>query len=121
MTDCAFGHELSATPRMALRFCFSQRSSRIFFANSAVSFCSCFLEPLTAEIAKGVQGRREKLFPSSDWLSDTRIAGELRSLVSGLPGEVGIAATEVSVSGSLLVNRTPQVQRFDNPARRQLE
>src|ERR1700722_1510891 len=61
-----------------------------------------------------------KLLPSRYRLPHAGIAGQLRRFVGGFPGEVGVAATEVAVSGGLLVNRPAQVQRFDNPARRQL-
>src|ERR1035437_2033437 len=49
------------------------------------------------------------------------IAGELRRFVGPFPSEVGVAAPEVTVSRGLPVNRPPQAERFDDPARSQLE
>src|ERR1019366_2665340 len=49
------------------------------------------------------------------------IAGELRRFVGGFPSEVRVAAPEVPVRRGLPVNRPPQIERLDNPARRQLE
>ena len=41
--------------------------------------------------------------------------------VRGFPGEVGIFAAEVPVSSGLLINRTAQLERLDNPFRGKLE
>src|ERR1039458_4813983 len=47
----------------------------------------------------------------------TGIAGKLRRLVGRFPGEVRVAAPKVPVRRSLPVNRPPQIERFDDPAR----
>ena len=46
-----------------------------------------------------------------------RVTGQLGRFVGRFPGEVGIAAPEVSVRRRLLENRAPQLQRFDNSLR----
>src|SRR5579871_1109228 len=51
----------------------------------------------------------------------TGIAGQLGRFVGRLPGEVGVAAAEVAVGSGLLIDRTAQVERLDDSARRQLE
>src|SRR5271155_2185053 len=49
------------------------------------------------------------------------IASQLRRLVSRFPGEVGIVAPEVAVGRRLLIDGTAQIQRINDPTRRQLE
>ena len=61
------------------------------------------------------------LLASGYGFPQTGIAGQLRRFVGRFPGEVGVVASEVAVGGGLLVNRTAQVQRLDDAARRQLE
>ena len=46
---------------------------------------------------------------------------EGRGLVRRFPREFGFVAAEVTVAGGLPVNRTAQIQRLDDAARRQLE
>ncbi len=43
------------------------------------------------------------------------------ALSVGFPGEVRVAAAEVAVGRGLLVDRTAQIERLDDAARRQLE
>src|SRR5882762_2674620 len=67
------------------------------------------LEPLT-------------LFPCSDRFAlQTGIGGEPGGFVGCLPGEIGVAAAEVSIRRGLAVNRTPQIKRIDDLARLELE
>src|SRR5262249_17471111 len=42
-------------------------------------------------------------------------------LIGRLPGELGFFPSEVSVSSSLLVDRSAQVERLDNSLRRELK
>src|ERR1700688_4334891 len=49
------------------------------------------------------------------------ITGQLRSFVGSFPGEVRVAASEVSVGRRLLLDRPPEIQRLNNASRRQLE
>src|SRR5580698_1065615 len=54
-------------------------------------------------------------------LSQPRIASQLRRFVGRLPSEVRIIASKVSISRGLAVDRPTQIERFDDPLRRQLE
>src|SRR5262249_31298029 len=58
---------------------------------------------------------RRNLFRGCDALARSS------SLVGRLPGELGLLASKVPVRSSLLVDRTTQVQRFNNAFRRELE
>src|ERR1700677_302666 len=53
-------------------------------------------------------------------LETSRLAQCLR-FIGGLPGEVRIGPSEVTVSRGLAVDRPAQVEAFDNPLRGQLE
>src|SRR3977135_783907 len=67
------------------------------------------LEPLT-------------LFPCSDRFAlQTGIGGQLGAFVGCLPGEIGVAAAEVSIRRGLAVNRAAEVERIDDLARLELE
>ena len=93
------------------------------------AFALSLKKPYTAEIAeKNSAEIAEKTWHSNllahrlrYGLAEAGIAGELRRFVRRLPGEVRIAAPEVPVRGGLLVNRTTQIERVDDAARRQLE
>ena len=52
----------------------------------------------------------EALLARRHRLTHPRIAGQLGRFVGCFPGEVGVAAPEMSVRCGLLVNRPPQVQ-----------
>src|SRR5215218_7900137 len=49
------------------------------------------------------------------------VGAQRRGFVGPLPGEFRFGAAEVPERGGLLVDRTAQVERFDDAARRQLE
>src|SRR5271170_705217 len=49
------------------------------------------------------------------------VGRQFGGFVGCFPGEIGVAAAEVSVGCSLTVNRTAQVERFYNLARLELE
>src|SRR5437879_8804911 len=61
------------------------------------------------------------LLAGAHGLAQTGIARQLGGFVGQFPREVWIVATEMPVSGSLLIDRTAQVQRVDDSPRRQLE
>src|SRR5579863_4338598 len=67
------------------------------------------------------RGDFPKLLANRYGLPQTGIAGEFRGLAGPLPGEVRVAASKVTISRGLFINRPPQIERFDNPPRRQLE
>src|ERR1051325_2805148 len=46
---------------------------------------------------------------------------QLSGFVGGFPGKVGIFAAEMSISRGLLIDRTAQLKRLDNPFRSKLE
>src|SRR5688572_28867879 len=50
-----------------------------------------------------------------------RVSLQAGGLVGLFPCELRLGAAEVAERGGLLVDRTPQIQRFDDAARRQLE
>src|SRR5208282_3830319 len=67
--------------------------------------------------------RGEILFSGSDWFIffQAGVGCQFCGFVGCFPGEIRIAATEVSVGRGLTVNRTAQIERFDDLARLQLE
>ena len=68
-----------------------------------------------------LRGYRFVLLARACGFPETCIASQLGRLVGRFPCEVGIAASEVSIGRGLLVDRTAQIQRVDDAARRQLE
>src|SRR5205814_4457849 len=57
----------------------------------------------------------------SDWFAQSGIPGQPFRLVGGLPREIRIGAAEMSIRRRLLIDGTPQLQRFNDALRFQLE
>src|ERR1051326_7154286 len=85
---------------------------------------------LTNKVTKVHQGvpsvpscpsRLMNLLANSYCFTKAGIAGQFGGFVGRLPGEVGIAASEVAIGCGLLINRPAQVERVDNATRRQFE
>ena len=60
-------------------------------------------------------------YSCGDGFAKAGIAGELGGFIGCLPGEVGIVAAEVSVSGGFAIDRTAQLQGIDDALGRELE
>src|ERR1022692_1080470 len=109
-SGCLISHLASAfrpTPGMALWFALLSVLRGPYSANSAVKFWHFS--------AKSLEPQRSRRMPRR---SQRKL---LANRVTYWLPQSGIAAPEVTVSRGLPVNRPPQVQRFDDPARRELE
>src|ERR1039458_5437614 len=126
-SGCLISHLASAfrpTPGMALWFALLSVLRGPYSANSAVKFWHFSAKSLEPQRSRRMPRRSQRKLLANRvtyWLPQSGIAGQRRCFVGALPREVGIAEPEVTVSRGLPVNRPPQVQRFDDPARRELE